>query len=128
MSIARTSILAALTSESGQPRKVLRQYGWPHSDRWGYSPGRRAPIQAFDNRDVDRLFIEGGRTPMAPLPFSKMRLAVQRTTAPKSHSIDRPCGPIPSSNCWTARPRNRRPIWRFTFMSRKPAAERLRPY
>jgi hypothetical protein len=59
MSIARSSILAALAPEPGQPKKVLRQYGLPFSNRWGYSPSQRAPIQAFEDRDVKRLFIEG---------------------------------------------------------------------
>jgi hypothetical protein len=59
MSIVRTSILAALASEPGQPKKVLRQYGWPHSDRWGYLAGPHATLMCFENRDVDRLYIDG---------------------------------------------------------------------
>ena len=59
MFAVRSAVLAALTPEVGRPPKVLRQYGLPFSDKWGYSPGPRVAVQFFDNRDIERLYIEG---------------------------------------------------------------------
>jgi hypothetical protein len=59
MVAVRPAILAALTPEPGRPRKMLRQYGLPFSDKWGYSPGSGMTVQFFDNRDIERLHVEG---------------------------------------------------------------------
>jgi Galactose-3-O-sulfotransferase len=59
MLAARSAIVAALTPEPRRPRKVLRQYALPFSDKWGYSPGPRMVVQFFDNRDIERLYVEG---------------------------------------------------------------------
>jgi hypothetical protein len=55
MTETRAAIFAVLASQPGQPVKALRQYGWPHSNKWGYAPYGPGPIEAFDDRDVREL-------------------------------------------------------------------------
>jgi hypothetical protein len=57
MTAIQADIVRLLTTRPGEPRRAMYQYGLPFSDRWGYSPGPREPIIAFDKRDVERLFV-----------------------------------------------------------------------
>jgi hypothetical protein len=59
MTETRAAIFAVLASQPGQPVKALRQYGWPHSNKWGYAPYGPGPIEAFDDRDVRELYVNG---------------------------------------------------------------------
>jgi hypothetical protein len=58
MSPSQSAIVVAL-SAPGQSKNALRQYGWPHSDRWGYLSGPGQVLLCFENRDVEQLYIDG---------------------------------------------------------------------
>jgi hypothetical protein len=59
MPTAQSQIVALLTTQPGQPRKAMYQYGLPFSDRWGYSPGPRQRVEFFEKEDVNELYIKG---------------------------------------------------------------------
>ena len=55
----KSLILGALAPQPGQPPRALRQYGWPHTGKWGVVPSPGVPLKTFEDRDIRQLYVGG---------------------------------------------------------------------